>query len=195
MLTRRLLSILHPKLALDPRASERGFATVAVALAAFLATATTAATLTIADGSLNFEGLEDMVESSVRRAGATLEVRGSIVARAEDGASVTRLQVPLRLYGAGGPVSFHTAVPERLLIAYHDADSYVPDIAYSVEILTGNGDSVLDAWETAVLTVDLPHGMLLAGERFTLELAAPVGGTVILQRTLPPILQPVMSLY
>jgi hypothetical protein len=36
---------------------------------------------------------------------------------------------------------------------------------------------------------------LTPGARFTLELSAPVGGTVIVSRRLPAIFQPVMSLY
>jgi hypothetical protein len=159
------------------------------------ATATTAATLTVANGDVDLEALENMVESSISRVGATLEVRGSVIARSDDGSTVRTLQLPVRLYGDGGPVTFDALDSERLTISYYDPDTYIPDIPYSVELLTGNGDGVLDAWETAVITVELPPGELAGGERFTLELAAPVGGAVIVQRTLPSILQAIVSLY
>ena len=196
MLTRRLSTTLFRRgKTLRSSPAERGLATIAAAFIALFATATTAATLTVANGDVNFDALEDMVESSISRVSATMEVRGSVIARSEDAASVSTLQVPLRLYGDGGPVSFDPAVPEQVVIAYYDSDAYIPDVAYTVEILTGNGDGLLDAWETAVIAIELPAGQLVGGERFTLELSAPVGGAVIVQRTLPPILQPVVSLY
>jgi archaellin len=175
--------------------AERGVATFAVAMLAMVATGTTAATLTIAGGDINFDNVEAVIGSSVARVSGTLEVRGSIIARSEDGVSASTVQVPLRLYGEATGITFDPADPERLVIAYYDGSDYNPDVPHAVQMLTGNGDAVLDPWETALITIELTGFDLHGAERFTLELSSPVGGTLILERTLPPILQDVMPLY
>jgi len=175
--------------------AERGVATFVAAMLALAATGTTAATLTIATGDINFDGVEAAIESSVSRVSGTLEVRGSIIARSGDGASVSTVQLPIRLYGEATPVTFDPAHPERLVIAYYDSGVYNPDVPYAVQMLTGNGDAVLHPWETALVTIDLTGFDLHGAERFTLELSSSAGGTLILERTLPPILQDVMPLY
>jgi hypothetical protein len=177
---------------------ERGVATISLALFAFLATAGTAATITIAEGDVNFAALEDLVNDSVNRVGATLEVRGSVIARSDDGVSVDRLQLTVRYYGEGLPVPLNPTDPDRLVIAYHDETTYHPDVPYTFEPLSGNGDTVLDPSEMALLTIDvsgIPGASLKANDRFTIELAAPVGGTLVVSRRVPIGLSSVTSLY
>ena len=177
---------------------ERGIATVSLALFAFLATASTAATVTIAQGEVNFAALEDLVDDSVNRVGATLEVRGSVIARSDDGATVDRLQLTLRYYGEGKPVPLSSDDPERLVITYYDDTAYHPDVPYAFEPLSGNGDTILEPGEMILLTIDItsiPNANLEANGRFTLELSAPVGGTVIVSRRVPMGLSSVTSLY
>jgi len=177
---------------------ERGVATVSLALLAFLATASTAATVTIAQGDVNFAALEDLVNDSVNRVGATLEVRGSVIARSDDGVSVDRLQFTVRYYGEGLPVPLDAADPDRLVVAYHDETTYHPDVPYTYEPLSGNSDNILEPGEMALLTIDvssIPGASLEANDRFTLELSAPVGGTVVVSRRIPMGLSSVTSLY
>ena len=177
---------------------ERGLATVSLALFAFLATASTAATVTVAQGDVNFAALEDLVDDSVNRVGATLEVRGSVIARSSDGATVDRLQVTVRYYGEGKPVPLSADDPDRLVIAYYDDTAYHPDVAYTFEPLSGDGDTILESGEMTLLTIDIasiPNATLGVNERFTLELSAPVGGTVIVSRRVPMGLSSVTSLY
>jgi archaellin len=177
---------------------ERGLATVSLALFAFLATASTAATVTVAQGDVNFAALEELVDDSVNRVGATLEVRGSIIARSDDGATVDRLQLTVRYYGEGKPVPLDAGDPDRLVVAYYDETAYDPDVAYTFESITGNGDDILEPGEMALITIDvesIPNAALEANDRFTMELSAPVGGTVIVTRRVPMGLSSVTSLY
>jgi archaellin len=186
-----------------PHAAESGLATVTLALVAFLATATTAATITIAEGDVNFEALGNLVDDSVNRVGATLEVRGSVIARANVSSNaVSQVQVTLRYYGEGMPVPLTADDPDRMVIAYHDDALYNPDVPYAATFVSDDGDGVLEPGEVVLISIDaagLDFGgeqpALTPGARFTLELSAPVGGTVIVSRRLPAIFQPVMSLY
>lgn len=61
-------------------------------------------------------------------------------------------------------------------------------------MLSGDEDAILEPGELALLYVYLPDGALQANDRLTLELLSPTGGTLILSRRLPPVLQPVMPL-
>jgi archaellin len=194
----RLAAIAHRL-----HAGEAGLATISLALVAFLATATTAATITIAEGDVNFDALENLVDDSVNRVGATLEVRGSVIARADAGSNaVTKIQLTLRYYGEGMAVPFTPEDDNRLIVAYHDDTLYNPDVAYTATFVSDDGDGLLESGEVVLITVDAEdlglgpeEPALTPGSRFTLELAAPVGGTVIVSRRLPAIFQPVMSLY
>ena len=178
---------------------ERGSVTILTGLIAVLATAGTAATISVASDGADFSGLEQLVDTSIQRVSGTLEVRGSVVARSENGTTVSSVQIPVRLYGESASISFAADDPERLTIAYYDDTSYLPDVPYTVQFLSGNGDDHLDSWETALIRVDFDAlGPDFAGpgsnERFVLEMNAPVGGLVQVERRLPPILQAVMSL-
>ncbi len=178
---------------------EQGAVTIVAGLAAVMATAVTASTLTVATGDQVFGNLEDLVGTSIARVSGTIEIRGSIVARSEDGLTLTTVEIPVRFYGEGSPVSFADNDPERMTIAYFDDGAYVPNIPYTVEFVGGNGDALLDPWETALIKIDLASldsetDGLHGSERFTLEIQAPMGGIVRIDRRLPPILQPVMNL-
>jgi archaellin len=187
-------SLTRPGLA---RAAELGMVTGITGLVAVLATAATAATVTVAAGDLDVTALDQLVDTSISRVSGSLEIRGSVVARSEDGVSLSTIEIPVRSYGEGPAVSFAADEPERLTIAYYDKDVYYPDIPYTVEIVSGNGDDLLDPWETALIKIDFSEigAQLQGNDRFTLELNAPFGGLITVDRRLPPILQPVMSLY
>jgi hypothetical protein len=168
-------------------------------------TTTAVATVTVASDDFSFNDLDTLVHQSVDRIGASLEVRGSIIARSgADGPAVDSIQMTLGTFGQGTPVLLDPATPadQRLEIDYSDANSYVADVPYTVRMLGGNGDTSLDPGELVILTVDvsaLPAldgtAPLTGGQRWTLQLIAPIGGTVEISRTLPPILQPVMNLH
>lgn len=84
----------------------------------------------------------------------SLKVDGDVHVTAKDDV-VTRLVVPVALWGdegvalGGGTVRAETSLSESAAAA-------VP-ATYTVEWLTGNGDTVLDKGEQAVITVELPE--------------------------------------
>jgi hypothetical protein len=84
----------------------------------------------------------------------TLKVDGTVDVTSKDNV-VTRLVIPVTLWGdegvalGGGTVRAETSLSESAAAA-------VP-ATYSVEWLSGNGDSILDKGEQALVTVDLPE--------------------------------------
>ncbi len=185
--------------------AEAGVATASLVMLTVAGTTTAVATVTVASDDFSFDDLDALVHQSVDRIGASLEIRGSIIAHSSaDGRTVESIQMTLGTFGQGTPVLLDATAPadQRLEIDYSDATSYVADVPYTVKFLGGNGDTSLDPGELAVVTIDvsaLPATdgttPLTGGQRWTLQLIAPIGGTVEISRTLPPILQPVMSLH
>ncbi len=177
---------------------ERGSVTAAVALVSVLGSAAVFATTTVESGDISFEALAGAVDRGVNRVSANLEVRSSVIARSSDSLTTERVEFTLGVFGQGAvPLGTENA-GEQLMISYRDGANYLPAVPYTFSFLGGNGDDILDAGELASISVDLAQvsGVALrGGERFTLELTAPVGGTVEVSRKMPPILQPVMSLH
>ncbi len=185
--------------------AEAGVATASLVMVTVAGTTTAVATVTVASDSFSFDDLDALVHQSVDRIGASLELRGSIIARSDaNGRTLESIQLTLGTFGQGLPVLLDPTAPadQRLEIDYSDATSYVADVPYTVKMIGGNGDASLDPGEIATITIDvsaLPaqNGTtpLTGGQRWTLQLIAPIGGTVEISRTLPPILQPLMNLH
>ncbi len=173
--------------------AEAGLATASLVMLTMAGTTTAVATVTVTSDDFSFNDLDALVYQSVDRIGASLEIRGSIIAHSSaDARSVKSIQMTLGTFGQGTPVLLDPAAPadQRLEIDYSDSTSYVADVPYSVKFLGGNGDSSLDPGELMVLTVDIsglpaPDGTspLTGGQRWTLQLIAPIGGTVEISRT------------
>jgi hypothetical protein len=177
--------------------SERGEATAIVALISIAGSVTLLASTTVTSADLSFDALASTVQSSVERVSGNVEVRGSVIARSEDGSSVDRIELTLGLFGEGA-VALGEADADQLTISYRDDTNYIPSVPYAAAFIGGDGDELLERGELAALSLDLtglPGVDLSANERFTLELNAPVGGAVEVSRNLPFILQPVMSLH
>jgi hypothetical protein len=172
-----------------------GQTTTAIALISLTGGATLLASTSFASADEAFDALASTVRSSVDRVGASLEVRGSVIARSSDGRDTDRVELVLGVFGAG-------AVPlegdgERLNVSYRDDATYLPSVPFSATFIEGDGDELLEPGEMALMSIDLTAAGadLRDNERFTLELAGPVGGTVEISRTMPFVLQPVMSLH
>jgi hypothetical protein len=85
---------------------------------------------------------------------ASLKVDGTVQATSQDGV-VTRLIVPLAVRGDEG-IDLGGAFQLRAETYLNESASAAVPTTYAIEWLGGNGDSVLDPGEKAVMTVDLP---------------------------------------
>jgi hypothetical protein len=85
---------------------------------------------------------------------ASLKVDGTVQATSHDDV-VTRLLVPLAVRGDEG-IDLGGAFALRAETYLNESASAAVPATYAIEWLSGNGDSVLDPGEKAVMTVDLP---------------------------------------
>lgn len=174
---------------------EDGQATAAIAMISIVGGAALVGTTTFTSADEAFDALESAVRSSVDRVSANLEIRGSVIARSDDSRSADRIELTVGVFGDGTvPL---TGDADRLRISYRDDEIFLPEVPFTAAVLDGDGDDLLERGELAALSIDLEAAgiSLRANERFTLELSAPVGGTVEVSRTMPFVLQPVMSLH
>jgi archaellin len=60
----------------------------------------------------------------------------------------------------------------------------------------GDGDNLLENGELFQITAYIPTGSALStNEQFTLEVVPPQGGTLLIERTMPPEVDTVMDLH
>ena len=95
-----------------------------------------------------------------------------------------------------------TDVTNRTVISYIDKDVMDPDLEYTVQSVTGNGDMLLEQGELMTVTIDFttqvagPVYNVGTNQTFILEIKPPTGSYLVIQRTTPPSLnQPIIDLY
>ena len=185
-----------------PGLGESGVATLQLILLSTLGGTTLLATAVLTETEDVLDQFADIVSAGVERVSGNLEVRGSIIATAPDN-EIDTIQFQLGLFGHGSVLLDSAALDqERLTITYRDASGFAPLLPYEVTFLVGDGDNLLEPGELVLITLHAsdirtvaPEAELSANSRFTLELLPSVGGIVQRGRTLPPILQSVMSLH
>ena len=98
---------------------------------------------------------------------------------------------------AGGePVNLDpAATSNKMVIDYRDSDVNVPDIAWTVNFLVGDGDDLMESGELAEITIDTSAQTLVANKAFTFEVKPSLGGTMVIARTTPAGLDTVIDLH
>jgi archaellin len=185
-------------------ASESGQIGTGLAVISLVGTASILAAVVVTSGELGTEQFDQVFRSSIGRVSGTMEVRGSVVAIASgQPLAVDRVQFTIGTSGIGDPISLDTtSTSDRLVVAYLDGTTYDADVPYTATEIVGNSNKLLEPGESFHLTVRLAD---IRGEtgppsigpnsRWTLELQAPVGGTVEISRVMPSVLDPVMPLH
>jgi hypothetical protein len=123
-----------------------------------------------------------------------IELHGGIRA-ASDGSRLTAIEFDLVLAGDADPLPIaNRALP----ITYIDAATVQAPVAYSATESPGDGDGLLEAGEIGAIHIDLvaacPACAIGPNQTFTIEIKPPAGSYVVLQRTTPDSLDPVINL-
>lgn len=173
----------------------------AIILIAFVIVASVFAFVVLSTGLFSSERGKEAVFAGLEKARGNLEVRGAVtvVDANTDAAIDTSDEVVFNLANAAGgfPVLVDpAATTNSVVINYIDDQNRVPDAAFTVTEIQGDGDNLLETGELFQITVNPPTGSsLIAGETFTLEVVPPAGGTLLIERTMPPELDVVMDLH
>lgn len=175
----------------------------AIILIAFVIVASVFAFVVLSTGLFSAERGKETVFAGLQKAQANLELHGSVVVTASGNPlAPDNMVFSLGLAAGGRPVNLDpAATTNSVIMNYIDGDARVADITYTVTWIQGDGDNLLEAGELAEIGIALPIASgnnsynLDPNEPFTVEVIVPGGSTMLISRTMPPAIDPVMDLH
>ncbi len=172
----------------------------AIILIAFVIVASVFAFVVLSTGLFSAERGKETVFAGLQKAQANLELHGSVVVTASGSPlEPDNITFDLALAAGGTPINLDPeATTNTVVMNYIDQDAREADVTYTVTWIRGDGDSLLEQGELAEISIALPTpdgNNLGPNEMFTIEVIAPSGGTMLIARTMPPAIDPVMDLH
>jgi flagellin FlaB len=173
----------------------------AIILIAFVIVASVFAFVVLSTGLFSAERGKETVFAGLEKARGNLEVRGALTVIDEntDGAitSADDVVFNVALAAGGFPISLDPAAyTNTVVVNWIDAQDRIPDTSYTVTWILDDNDDLLEVGELAQVTVAVPaSSSLVENEIFTLEVVPPSGGTLLINRTMPPSIDDVMDLH
>jgi flagellin FlaB len=172
----------------------------AIILIAFVIVASVFAFVVLSTGLFSAERGKQTVLAGLAKASGNVELRGDVTYNAASAPAVTAgtdtVVFNLSLAAAGTPVNLDPAgTNNTVVINYSDSGIRVADLTYTVNWIKGTGTQ-LDPGELAEVTVTIPATATIdANKTFTLEIVPNSGGTMLVERLLPPQIDAVMDLH
>jgi archaeal flagellin FlaB len=186
------------------RQGERGITGLetAIILIAFVVVATVFAFIVLTTGIFSAERGKETVFAGLQKARGTMEIRGGVIVTATP-PDVDTFQFAVSTTAGGDPIPLDpAAATARTVIAYHDAVTNDPDVPYTVTVIVGDADNLLEPGELFIITInrtDIDGGAgpptITPNQRWTFELQTPVGATIDLTRSMPGEIGEVMQLH
>jgi flagellin FlaB len=186
------------------RRGERGITGLetAIILIAFVVVATVFAFIVLTTGIFSAERGKETVFAGLQKARGTMEVRGGVIVTATP-PDVDTIQFAVATAAGGDSIPMDPAATSlRTVIAYRDDVTVDHDVPYTVTVIVGDADLLLEPGELFIITVaraDIDGGSgpptILANTRWTLEIQTPVGATIDLTRSMPGEIDTVMQLH
>jgi archaeal flagellin FlaB len=170
----------------------------AIILIAFVIVSSVFAFVVLSTGLVSAERGKQTVLAGLEKAQGNLELRGNVTATSSGTpAEVDNIIFNLSLAAAGRPVLLDPdADTNGVVINFIDAEAREAAVTYTVTVIQGDSDDLLEAGELFEITVAVPGTSELAiNEQFSLEVIPPSGGTLQIIRTIPPQIEAVMELH
>lgn len=172
----------------------------AIILIAFVVVATVFAFIVLTTGIFSAERGKETVFAGLQKARGTLELRGGVVALSSSPPTVEKIQFTVATVAAGDPVPFDPAATNnRTVIAYRDATVVDNDVPYTVTVISGDADNLLEPGELFLIEIAIadidPAPTITANSRWTFEIQTPVGAVIDLTRSMPGEIDSVMQLH
>ena len=171
----------------------------AIILIAFVVVATVFAFVVLTTGIFSAERGKETVFAGLQKARGTMEVRGGVLIRATP-PTVDSIEFTVGTTAGGDPIPLDPAATSlRTVIAYRDAAVADNDVPYTVTVIVGDTDFLLEPGElftvlVAVADID-PAPTIVENTRWTLELQTPVGAVIDLTRSMPGEIDTIMQLH
>ncbi len=174
----------------------------AIILIAFVVVATVFAFVVLTTGIFSSERGKESVYAGLMKARGTLELRGGVVVSATGCPAtcvVDDISFAVANSAGGEPVSLATSGDNRTILAYRDDSTIDNDVDYTITVVVGDADTLLEAGEMFTVLIDQTDiagtPALGVNKRFTIEVQAPLGGVLDITRQLPAELGTVMQMH
>ncbi|MGD9935801.1 MAG: archaellin/type IV pilin N-terminal domain-containing protein [Dehalococcoidia bacterium] len=166
----------------------------AIILIAFIIVASSFAFMVLTTGMFAAERGKQTVLAGLERVSGNLEVRGSLILQDVgsdgliDSTDPDVFILTVSTAAGGRPVLVDPAATvNTLVINLVDGGGRAAGLSYTVLKTLGDADDLLETGELFEITIAMPAGISLdANEEFSLELIPQSGGTLILNRLMPP---------
>jgi len=187
------------------RRDERGITGLetAIILIAFVVVASVFAYTVLSAGIFSSQKGQEAIHAGLEEARASMEIKGSVFADGNTTGNGTATAVVFTLTNAlkGQKIDLSPNnsgnATHVTIISYTDANQHEEDIGWDIKFIgMNNGDNLLEMDEQAVITVDLTGLTAPPGtyDTFTISVKPATGAVLIIERTLPARIDPVMDL-
>jgi flagellin FlaB len=174
----------------------------AIILIAFVIVASVFAFVVLSTGLFSAERGKQTVLAGLEKASGNIEVRGSVSIQDVGADGVIDSTDPdvfifnIANAAGGRPVLIdEAATTNTLVINLVDGQARVANVDWIHTEILGDGDNLLEAGELFEITVDVPALMVLdVNEEWTMELVPSSGGTLLINRLMPPEISDLMDL-
>ncbi len=200
MLKRRITAPAHRARATWARLRDEDGITgleTAIVLIAFVVVASVFAFVVLSTGLFSSERGKEAVYAGLAKTRSTMTLSSGVVATSAGLAQIDTVEFDLGLAAGGGSVNLDpAATSNRTVITYVDTTVVVPDVAYTVVVLSGDADTLLEPGELLRISIDLgaAGATVIPNQAFTLEVKPPTGSYMVIQRTAPSAFEPVNEL-
>ncbi len=188
----------------------------AIILIAFVVVAAVFAYTVLSAGLFSTQKGQEAVYSGLKEAQSTLELKGSVIATANvtgDNGTVGEISFVVSNVLGGEPVDFtapksdnvglaSTDSKNKVVINYIDKDQNAKNLYWTVTKLgSDNGNNLLEVNEKFQVNVtDLSAALngshqLTVNKTFDLEVVAPAGAVLTIERTMPAYIDQIMNLH
>ena len=172
----------------------------AIILIAFVVVATVFAFVVLTTGVFSAERGKETVYAGLQKARGTMELRGTVIAKATTPPTVDDITFIVGTTAGGDPIPLDpAATSQKTVIAYHDATITDEDVPYTVTVIVGDSDNLLEPGELFQIDInpaDITGSPTFApNSRFTFELQTPVGAVLDITRSMPAGIDAVMQLH
>lgn len=160
----------------------------AIILIAFVVVAAVFAFVVLSTGLFSSERAKETVYAGLSKTRGTMELTGGIIATSNQ-TQLTKITFDVTLAAGGDSVNLDpTATSNRTVISYIDSGFTLNNVVYTVAVVTGNADALLEQGELLEVNIALTQNVGLAigkNKTFTLEVKPPTGSYMVIQRTTP----------
>jgi flagellin FlaB len=182
---------MAPLRAVRTRASELGITGLetAIVLIAFVTVAAVFSFVVLSTGLFSSERGREAVLGGLNKTRGSIEITGGLLATSNQ-TRLTNLALTVTLTAGGDSVNLTpSSTNNRTIISFSDESVADNELTYTVNVLVGDSDNVLEPGELFELGIDLTQNALIdvrENETFTLEVKPPSGAYQVIQRSTPP---------